>query len=73
MDSKDKKRFRQIKRDIKKAGTKRLRQRLKNDLADHPEDAHLDEVDHGEKLRSRDMNGLDKDSTRKRGEEEEPS
>ena len=37
MDSKDKKRYRQIKRNIKKAGTRRLRQRLKNNLAAHPE------------------------------------
>jgi hypothetical protein len=64
MDGKDKKHYRQIKRDIKRAGTKRLRQQLKNDLADHPEEAHWDEVDHAE-LSSKGMNGLDQDSTRK--------
>jgi len=72
MDSKDKKRFRQIKRDVKKAGSKRLRQRLKNDLADHPEEAHLDEVDHG-KLSSQSLNGLDQDSTRKRSNSDDPA
>jgi hypothetical protein len=68
MDSKDKKRYRQIKRDIKKAGTRRLRQRLKNNLADHPDEAHLDDIDYDDSLSSRDMNGLDQDSTRRRRE-----
>ena len=66
MDGKDKKLYRQIKRDIKKAGNKSLRRRLKNNLVDHPEEAHWDEVDHGNSLSSRGMNGLDQDSTRKR-------
>jgi hypothetical protein len=66
MDNKDKKRYRQIKRDIKKAGTKRLRRRLKEDLATHPEEAHWDEVDYDASLRSESLNGLDQDNTRKR-------
>jgi hypothetical protein len=66
MDNKDKKRYRQLKRDIKKAGTKRLRRRLKDDLSAHPEDAHWDEVDYDDSLRSEGLNGLDQDQTRKR-------
>jgi hypothetical protein len=68
MDNKDKKRYRQIKRDIKKLGTKRLRRRLKDDLAAHPEDAHLDEIEYDDTLSSQAMNGLDQDNTRKRQE-----
>jgi hypothetical protein len=68
MDNKDKKRYRQIKRDVKKAGTKRLRRRLKDELAAHPEDAHLDEIEYDDRLRSQEMNGLDQDNTRKRQE-----
>jgi hypothetical protein len=65
---KDKKQYRQLKRDIKKAGTRRLRRRLKDELAAHPEEAHLDEIAYDESLSSRNMNGLDNDSTRKRDE-----
>ena len=68
MDSKDKKQYRQLKRDLKRAGTKRLRRRLKEDLAEHPEEAHWDEVAYDARTRSREMNGLDQDNTRKRKE-----
>jgi len=64
MNHDDKRRLRQLKRNIKKAGNKRRRQHFKRALTDHPEDAHLDEADFG-RHSSASFNGMDQDATRR--------
>jgi hypothetical protein len=61
----DKKQLRQLKRTVKRAGNKRLRQVLKRDLSENPEEAAFSKVDFG-RLSSETMNGMDRDSTRRR-------
>ncbi len=65
MNNKDKKRLREIKRRIKRAGNKRLRSHFKRDLEENPEETHLGDVDFGSKS-SKKFNGMDDDSTRKK-------
>jgi hypothetical protein len=67
---KDKKHYRKLKRQVKKAGNKSRRAHLKRDLADNPEEAHLSEYDFGNQS-SATMNGMDDDATRRRGRDEE--
>jgi hypothetical protein len=68
----DKRQMRELKRAIKRAGNKRRRQQLKRDLVDNPDEAHHSEVE-----LTRDssawLNGLDSDSTRRRGGESRPA
>jgi hypothetical protein len=61
----DKRQFRKLKRDIKRAGSKRRRRQLKRDLAERPEDAPFSEPDFG-KDNSAGFNGMDRDATRRR-------
>lgn len=61
----EKRQLRKLKRDVKKAGNKKRRARLKRDLLDNPEEAHWNEPSVG-KLSSQTLNGLDQDATRKR-------
>jgi len=64
----DKRRLRKLKRDIKRAGSKRRRRHLKRELTENP-----DEAPHSEFQFDRDSsavwNGLDQDTTRRRREE----
>jgi hypothetical protein len=70
----EKRRHRQLKRDVKKAGNRKRRQSLKRDLERNPEEAAHSEFDFGRDS-SEGLNGNDHDSTRrhrnKREEEEE--
>jgi hypothetical protein len=59
----DKRTFRKIKRDVKRAGNKRRRQYLKRDLADNPEEAAHSEFEFGRDS-STTLNGMDHDATR---------
>ena len=43
----DKRLYRKLKRDVKRAGNKRRRQHLKRDLADNPEEAPYSAFDFG--------------------------
>ena len=61
----DKRRVRQLKRELKKAGNKARRQRLKRDLADNPEDAHWTEPTVGRRS-TIGLNGMDQDATRRK-------
>ena len=61
--------MRELKRAVKKLGNKHRRQQLKRDLAENPEGAAHVEEDLG-RFRSDGYNGLDRDSTRKRKEDE---
>jgi hypothetical protein len=68
----DKRTYRKLKRDVKRAGNKRRRQYLKRDLADNPQDAAHAEFDFGPDS-SATLNGLDHDATRRHSEEVRPS
>ncbi len=63
----DKRQFRKLKRDIKRAGNKRRRQYLKRELQDRPEEAPFSEFDFG-RTSSEGLNGMDRDATRRRTE-----
>ena len=65
MDRDKKRELRQLKREIKRAGGKHRRTQLKRGLAEHPEAAHEDTPSVG-RHRSADLNGIDRDSSRKR-------
>lgn len=56
---------RKLKREIKQAGNKKRRHKLKRDLRDNPHEAHWTEPSVG-KASTEALNGLDQDSTRKR-------
>jgi len=66
----DKRRYRQLKRDIKKAGNRKRRQQLKRGLERNPEEAAYTEVDLGSDT-SAPLNGIDRDVTRRRKNTEE--
>jgi hypothetical protein len=66
----DKRRHRQLKRDVKKAGNRKRRQQLKRDLVRNPEEAAFTEVELGSDT-SAPLNGIDRDATRRRKNEEE--
>jgi hypothetical protein len=63
----DKRRLRKLKRDLKKAGNKARRQRLKRELSDRPEEAHWSEANVGRRT-TIGLNGMDQDATRRRNE-----
>ena len=63
----DKYKLRELKRVLKKRGNKHRRAQLKRGLVENPEEAAHAEEDLGHH-RSEAMNGLDRDSTRKREE-----
>ena len=69
MPDPDKRMMRELKRALKKRGNKHRRAQLKRTLSENPEEAAENEEDLG-KYRSDRLNGLDKDSTRKKPEEE---
>jgi hypothetical protein len=66
----DKRQFRKLKRDIKRAGNKRRRQHLKRELAENPEDAPHTEFDFGRDS-SAPLNAMDQDATRRRPKQQE--
>jgi hypothetical protein len=65
----DKRRQRQMKRDIKKAGNRTRRRQFKRALDENPAEAHFEEGTFGRNS-SEPLNGLDRDATRQRDEEE---
>ena len=65
MPDPDKRMLRKLKQVLKKRGNKHRRAELKRNLADNPDEAARAEEDLG-RHRSDGLNGLDKDSTRKR-------
>lgn len=67
----DKRSYRKLKRDIKRAGNKRRRQHLKRELADNPEEAPHSTFDFGDTSSST-LNGLDQDATRRRKPKAKP-
>jgi hypothetical protein len=65
----DKRRQRQLKRDVKKAGNRTRRQGLKRTLQQNPAEAHFEDESVG-RHSSEALNGQDRDATRRRDEEE---
>jgi hypothetical protein len=61
----EKREFRQLKREIKKAGNRKMRRQLNRQLAQDPESAAEVEFDYGRNS-SAPLNGNDRDSTRRR-------
>jgi hypothetical protein len=61
----DKRQYRKLKRDVKRAGNKRRRQYLKRNLLANPEEAAAAEFDFGRDS-SAGLNGMDRDATRRR-------
>jgi hypothetical protein len=55
----EKRELRQLKREIKRAGSQRRRRQLKRDLVENPDEAHHSEFDFG-RLQSASMNGIDR-------------
>ena len=66
----DKRRYRQLKRDLKRAGNRKRRRQLQRDLREAPEDAAHSEFDFG-RASTRGFNGNDRDATRRRPDEPE--
>jgi hypothetical protein len=67
----DKRHMCELKRAIKRAGNKHRRQQLKRDLAENPDEAHHSAIDFGRDS-SAGLNGLDRDSTRRRDDGSNP-
>lgn len=63
----DKRRHRELKRDIKRAGNRKRRNALKRSLARNPEEAADAEPDVGRNT-SAPLNGIDHDATRQRAQ-----
>lgn len=61
-----KRELREAKRILKRKGNQRLRRRLKQTLAEDPEQATEDDHDYG-RYQSSVLNGMDHDTTRRRG------
>ena len=57
---------RQTKRELKRAGSQRRRRQWKRDLRENPEEAPYSEEDFG-RYSTAELNGMDRDSTRRRG------
>jgi hypothetical protein len=68
MDPRNKREYRKLKRDVKRAGNKRRRRYLKRELAENPEEAPYSEFDFGSDS-SAGLNALDQDATRRRRQE----
>jgi hypothetical protein len=69
VDQDKKRELRQLKREIKRAGGKHRRRRLKQGLVEHPDEAHQDEPDLG-KFRSAELNGFDRPAAGRTKDEE---
>lgn len=65
MANDEKREHRELKRVVKRAGHKHVRNQIKRVLDESPEDAVDVEVDFGP-YRSEEMNGIDRDSKRRR-------
>jgi hypothetical protein len=66
----DKRQYRELKRTIKRAGSKHRRQDFKRDLRENPEEAHTKDENFG-RYSSAAMNANDRDATRKKTADEQ--
>lgn len=65
MNERDKRRQRKIKKIIKRTGNKRVRSKVKKEIAQNPYEINLDDAGYGP-FESKKYNGMDHDATRKR-------
>jgi hypothetical protein len=65
----DKRQYRQLKRDLKRAGNRKRRRHLQRALHENPEDARHEDFDFG-RHGTAGLNGIDRDATRRRKEED---
>lgn len=65
----DKRSFRQLKRDLKRAGNRKRRRQLQRDLLGNPEDATHNTFDFGRNSTAG-LNGNDRDATRRKSARE---
>lgn len=65
----EKRQLRKLKREIKRSGSKHRRRDLKRQLRENPDEAAHAEENFG-RNQSAGLNGIDKDATRRRDEEE---
>ena len=63
----DKRQFRQLKRDLKRAGNRKRRRHFQRELLENPEDAGRSDFDFGQQGTAG-LNGNDRDATRRRAE-----
>jgi hypothetical protein len=61
----DKRFYRKLKRDVKRAGTRKMRRHLQRELTENPEEAAGTDFDYGRDS-SVSLNGNDHDATRRR-------
>jgi hypothetical protein len=66
----DKRHYRKLKRDVKRAGARKMRRHLQRELEDNPGDAAHSAFDYGRNS-SASLNGNDHDATRRRQAKEE--
>jgi hypothetical protein len=66
----DKRKYRQLKRDLKRAGNRKRRRQLQRDLQENPEDAAHCDFDFGRDSTTG-LNGIDRDATRRKRNEPE--
>lgn len=64
----DKRHYRQLKRDLKRAGNRKRRRHLQRELVDNPEEAGQEGFDFGRDSTAG-LNGMDRDATRRRDSE----
>jgi hypothetical protein len=64
-----KRELRQLKRELKRAGTQRRRRQWKRDLRENPDEAPFSEEDFG-RYSTAELNGIDQDKTRRRDSSE---
>ncbi|HEY7428680.1 MAG TPA: hypothetical protein VH682_30905 [Gemmataceae bacterium] len=65
----DKRQFRQLKRDLKRAGNRKRRRHLQRELLENPEDAGQSDFDFGRDSTAG-LNGNDHDATRRRADDD---
>jgi hypothetical protein len=61
----DKRRYRQLKREVKRTGSRKMRRHLQRELTNCPEDAAHSNIDYGRDS-SASLNGNDHDTTRRK-------
>lgn len=66
----DKRKYRQIKRDLKRAGNRKRRRHLQRDMLENPEEAAHTDFEFGRDSTSG-LNGNDRDATRRKRDEPE--
>jgi hypothetical protein len=64
----DKRRYRQLKRGLKRAGNRKRRRHLERELLEHPDDAGHTDFEFG-RASTASLNGNDRDATRRRADD----